>query len=262
MRLPLSVAIISFDEEDNIRRTLEAVRPIASEIVVVDSHSTDRTREIARELGARVFEEDWKGHIAQKNSALEKCTQPWILALDCDEVVSPGLREAIVGALRQPAADGYLINRRTIYLGRPLRHMWQPDWKLRLVHREAGPVWGGYDPHDSLSISGRSEKLRGGFLDHYSYRDLDDHFRRMVTYARTSARSYHERGRRSGPAAIVLRPLAAFLSAWIVRRGFLDGVPGLIAASSTFVSVLLKYCFLWELEHGSRERNELPPARG
>ncbi len=249
MRLPLSVAMISFDEEQNIRRTLEAVREIASEIVVVDSHSTDRTREIAAELGARVFEEDWKGHIAQKNSALAKCSQPWILALDCDEVVSPGLRDAIVAAVREPAADGYLVNRRTVYLGRTLRHMWQPDWKLRLLRRDANPVWGGYDPHDSLRIDGRTARLHGGFLEHHSYRDLDDHFRRLVGYARIAARSYHEQGRRSGVGKILFSPLAGVFKSYVLRGGFLDGMPGLIAAASKYVYVLFKYCFLWELEH-------------
>jgi len=249
MRLPLSVAMISFDEEDTIRKTIEAVREIASEIVVVDSHSTDRTREIARELGARVFEEDWKGHIAQKNSALGKCSEPWILALDCDELVSPGLRDSIVAAVNDPSADGYLVNRRTVYLGRTLRHMWQPDWKLRLVRRGAKPVWGGYDPHDSLSIEGTTAKLGGGFLEHYSYRDLDDHFRRLVGYARIAAQSYHARGKRSGAGKIVLSPLAGVFKSYILRGGFLDGMPGLIAAASKCAYILFKYCFLWELEH-------------
>ena len=248
-RLPLSVAIIAFNEAHIIGRTLDAVREIASEIVVVDSHSTDETREIARRLGARVFEEDWKGHIAQKNSALEKCTQPWILALDADEIVSPGLRAAIAAAVRRPAADGYLVNRRTVYLGRPLRHMWQPDWKLRLVHRDANPVWGGYDPHDSLRIGGRTARLRGGFLEHHSYRDLDDHFRRLVAYARIAARSYHEQGRRAGAGTILFSPVAGVLKSYVLRGGFLDGMPGLIAAASKYAYVLFKYCFLWELEH-------------
>jgi glycosyltransferase involved in cell wall biosynthesis len=255
MQLPLSVALISFNEEDNIGRTLEAVRGIAAEIVVVDSHSTDRTREIARRMGARVFEEDWKGHIAQKNSALDRCTQPWILALDCDEVVSEGLRDAIAAAVTEPAADGYLVNRRTVYLGRTLEHMWQPDWKLRLVRREANPVWGGYDPHDSLSLDGTTSRLHGGFLEHHSYRDLDDHFRRLVGYARIAAHSYHEHGKRSGPGKIVFSPLAGVLKSYILRGGFLDGMPGLIAASSKLAYILFKYCFLWELEHRPPEEN-------
>ncbi len=251
MRVPLSVAMISYNEEPNIGQTIEAVASIASEIVVVDSHSTDATREIAAAAGARVFEEDWKGYIAQKNSALEKCTEPWILALDCDEIVSPALRDGIVAAVQVPRADGYLVNRRTVYLGRPLAHMWQPDWKLRLVKRDAKPVWGGYDPHDSLQIEGATAKLRGGFLDHVSYRDLEDHFRRIVRYARISAMSYHERGKRSGVGKIVFSPAAALAKALIVKGAPLDGVPGLVAAGSTYVAVFFKYCFLWELEHRS-----------
>ncbi len=249
MELPLSVSMISFNEERIVGRTLEAVRDIAAEIIVVDSHSTDRTREIAAAAGAKVFEEDWKGHIAQKNSALAKCSQPWILALDCDEVVSPDLKAAIVDAVRSPAADGYLVNRRMVYLGRRLEHMWQPDWKLRLVRRQASPAWGGYDPHDSLRITGSVRKLKKGFLEHHSYADLDDHFTRLVRYAKTSAESYHRRGRRSGVAKLVLSPVARVLRLYVLQGGFLDGVPGLIAAGSAYVSVLLKYCYLWELEH-------------
>ena len=253
MRLPLSVAMISFNEEHVIRRTLTAVRELAAEIIVVDSHSTDATREIAAELGARVFEEDWKGHIAQKSSALAKCTEPWILSLDCDEVVSPELAAAIVRAVRDPDADGYMVNRRTIYLGRALKHMWQPDWKLRLVRRDASPAWGGYDPHDSLSIRGEVRKLRPGVLDHYSYADLNDHFTRLVGYARIAASSYHERGQRAGLGKLLFSPVAGVLKSYVLRGGFLDGMPGLIAAGSKYVYVLLKYCFLWELDHpGSR----------
>lgn len=246
-KYPISVAIVSFNEEKDIKKTLESIRDIAAEIIVVDSHSTDRTREIAKDFGAEVFEEDWKGYVGQKNSALQKCTQEWILSLDCDEVVTPELKSSIIDAISNPVADGYLINRKTVYLGRPLNYAWQPDWKLRLVKRGAMPRWGGYDPHDSLEIDGKIEKIRGDLL-HYSYKDLHDHLTKLVRYARLSAQSYQKIGRRFSFLKLIFHPLGAFMKQFIIKRGFLDGFRGLIVAFSSFCYVFLKYLFLWEME--------------
>jgi glycosyltransferase involved in cell wall biosynthesis len=150
-KLPLSVALITYNEEDIIGRTLESVRDIASEIVVVDSHSTDRTREIAESYGAKVFVEEWKGYGEQKNSAMRKCSQEWILFLDADEVLSEELKESIRKEIWNPKADGYMINRRTYYLGKPLRYTWQPEWRLRLVSVKAEPLWVG-NIHERLEL--------------------------------------------------------------------------------------------------------------
>jgi len=252
-KLPLSVAIISGNEEANIGKTLEAVAGIASEIVVVDSQSTDRTVEIAESYGAKVFVEEWKGHVAQKNSALEKCTQEWVLSLDCDEVCEPELVQSIVRAVQSPTSDGYMVNRRTYYMGKYLKYSWQPDWKLRLVRREKSPKWGGYDPHDSLKIDGSVEKIKGGDLLHYSYKDIYDHYQRMVKYARTAAQSYHKDGRRYSLFALLTKPAFAFVKKYFLKLGFMDGLAGLAVAVSTFIYVYLKYLFLREIEQ--REKN-------
>ncbi len=248
-KYPFSVAIISFNEEKDIKKTLESIRDIAAEIIVVDSHSTDRTREIAEALGAKVFEEDWKGYVGQKNSALQKCTQEWILSLDCDEVVTPELKSSIIDAISNPVADGYLINRKTVYLGRPLNYAWQPEWKLRLVRKSSMPQWEGYDVHETLKIKGKTEKLQG-YLLHYSYKDLHDHFTKLVKYARLSAQSYQKIGRRFSFLKLVFNPLGAFIKQFIIKRGFLDGFRGLIVAFSSFFYVFLKYLFLWEMGRG------------
>ena len=121
-KLPLCVAIITFNEEENIARTLESIADIASEVIIVDSNSSDRTVAIAKEFGAEIFIEGWKGHIKQKNSALIKCNQPWILSLDADEVVSPELKLAIIEKIINSEADGYYINRKTHYLGKLMNH--------------------------------------------------------------------------------------------------------------------------------------------
>ena len=125
-RLPVSVALISFNEEDNIGRALESIKDIASEIVVVDSHSTDKTREVAKGYGARVFEEDWKGYVEQKNCALQKCTREYVLSLDCDEVVSSGLKDSIIRAVKDQEADGFFDS----FLAQ------EPCYRLQLFRRD------------------------------------------------------------------------------------------------------------------------------
>lgn len=250
-KLPLSVAIISFNEEDNISRTLESVAPIASEIIVVDSHSGDGTVNIAESFGAKVFTEDWKGHVAQKNSALEKCTCEWILSLDCDEVPDAHLIESIKNAVNNPSADGYCVNRRTFYMGKFLKYSWQPDWKLRLVKRAAGAKWGGYDPHDRLILSGRTAKITGDLL-HYSYRDIYDHYQRLVKYAKVAAQSYDRDGKKFSYGALLTKPLFAFVKKYFLKLGILDGFAGFAVAVSTLIYVYLKYLFLREIQNGRK----------
>ena len=249
-RLPLSVSLISFNEEDNIARTLSSIKDIAAEIIIVDSHSTDETREIAKSYGARVFDEDWKGYIAQKNSAIEKCTEEWILSLDCDEVVSRELEESIIENIRNSEADGYFINRKTYYMGRFLKHAWQPDWKLRIVKRSANPKWNGYHLHEFLKISGSIKNLRGD-LSHYSYKNLEDHFCRTVKYAKLSAKSYYEKGKKFKWYKSLLNPIIAFAKVFFIQRGFLDGYRGFIIAVSSLTYTFLKYVFLWEIERNN-----------
>lgn len=245
-QLPLSVAIISFNEEANIARCLEAVRDCAAEIMVVDSHSTDRTVEIARSLGATVFSEDWKGHIAQKNSALDKCTCPWILSIDCDEVVSPELKESICQAVRQGTAEGYKVNRKTFFLGRWIEHAWYPDWKLRLIRNGTGR-WSGFDPHDRLTVPGVTAKLDGD-LYHYSFKNLRDCLERTIRYAANEAGSYYREGRRASLLNIVVNPLHGFFKHYIIKRGFLDGLHGFIISVLNGIYVFMKYALLWEMQ--------------
>ena len=246
-KLPLSVSIISFNEADNIGRMLKSILELATEIIVVDSHSTDRTRQIARSFGAKVFVEDWKGHIRQKNSALDKCTQPWILSVDCDEVVSPELKNAIRKKVTKGDVKGYSTNRQSVYLGKRLDYAWQPDWKLRLVPRQLNPQWSGYDPHDELIIQGDTERLEGNLI-HYSYRDLQDHMERTIQYARTVALSYHQDGRQFHAYNLILNPISAFFKKFLIRKAFLDGIQGFFVSISSFIYVFLKYAYLWELE--------------
>lgn len=246
-KLPLSISLISFNEEKNIGRTLDSIKDIANEIILVDSRSTDKTVEIAKNYGVKVFIEEWKGHIAQKNSALAKCNQEWILMLDCDEVVSNELKDEIIKAINNNEYSGYQINRRTFYLGKLLKYSWQPDWNLRLARKSANPRWEGYDPHDKLIIQSKTSKLKGDLI-HYSYSGILHHFQKTINYAKISAESYHKNGKKFRLLNLFVNPIFAFFRLYILHKGFLDGFRGFIAAFSSFFYTFLKYLFLWELE--------------
>ncbi|WP_309359190.1 glycosyltransferase family 2 protein [Oryzomonas sp.] len=243
----LSVSVISFNEESNIERCLEAVRDIATEIIVVDSMSTDRTAEIAKACGARVFIEQWKGHVAQKNSAFEKCTCEWILALDCDEVVSPELKRSIVCTIERGECTGYQVNRKTIYLGKWINHAWYPDWNLRLIRRNSGS-WTGLDPHDSLVTAGKVGRLTGD-LYHFSFQDFQDCLQRTVRYAVSASQSYQRDGRRVRFHNLLINPLHGFIKHYFVKKGFLDGLPGFVISVMSAITIFMKYVLLWERQH-------------
>jgi glycosyltransferase involved in cell wall biosynthesis len=250
-KLPLSVSIISFNEEDNLARTLAAVASIASEIVIVDSHSIDGTKQIALEYGAKFFDEDWKGFVGQKNSALNKCLQDWILCLDCDEVVSAELRNEIINVVSQNGKSSFFINRQSFYLNKLMRFTWQPDWQLRLVHRNANPKWQGGDVHESLTADWSVTKIKGR-LYHYSYKNLHHHISVAVKYARLSAKSMYESGKNFGIVNILLNPLITFIKMYIIKGGFIDGVRGFLACIITSFGTFLKYAFL--LEHKFKKK--------
>ena len=255
LKLPLTVALITFNEEENLPRTLERVVDIASEIVILDSYSTDRTKDIALSYGAKFYQERWKGFREQKNSLLNKCSQQWILFLDADEVLSEELKISITNELRNPRAEGYFINRKTFYIGKFLNFSWQPDWKLRLVNRNSNPRWEGGNIHEYLAIDGKVDKLKG-YLYHYTYKDIEDHFQRALKYSKISAVEMHKRGKRFKLYKLLLNPIWAFSKQYFFHLGFLDGIRGLSVAMSYLISTFLKYLYLWELEEQERKNEK------
>lgn len=238
------------DEEDRIADCLRSVE-FCDELLVVDSHSSDRTREIARGLGARVIERDWPGHVAQKEFAIRAASHDWVLCIDADERICAPLRVEIE-ALRAagfPGQAGWSMPRCTAWLGRWIRHgTWYPDRQLRLFDRRRGR-WGGYDPHDRVQLEGPSGRLAGELL-HHAYRDLQDHLDTIDRYTASMARGMHERGRRAGWRHVLLNPLVRFLRCYVLRRGFLDGWRGLALAFLAAHYVRLKYLRLLALQRG------------
>jgi glycosyltransferase involved in cell wall biosynthesis len=250
-RAPLSACIIARDEEDRIEPCLDSIA-WCDEILLVDAHSSDRTREIAAAHGARVIERDWPGHVAQKEFAVRQARHDWVLCLDADERVSPELRVEIE-ALREAGfrgRAGWRMPRLSCYLGRWIRHgSWYPDRQLRLFDRRHGR-WAGSDPHDRVNLEGPVGTLRGALL-HHPYRDFADHLATIERYTSTAAQRLHEKGRRARLLDILLRPPWRFLRFYVLERGFLEGWRGLVMAYLAAHYVRLKYLKLWLLERGS-----------
>jgi glycosyltransferase involved in cell wall biosynthesis len=255
--MTISVAIVAMDEEANIGRTLASVL-WADEIVLVDSGSKDRTCEIAREHGARVVVEPWRGYVAQKQYAIELCTQDWVLLLDADEEVSPRLAEEIQAAIASPnAAPGYKHPRKNLFLGRWIRHGgFYPDPKLRLFRRGQGFVT-GHDPHDRCELMPEVRQTTLQFknaLVHYTYPNLTLYLGHMNRYSGLGAQLAIAKGHRGFSFFnIVLRPLATFVYNYFIRLGFLDGREGLLLHLYHGGYVSWKYAKAWELSQKQSE---------
>jgi glycosyltransferase involved in cell wall biosynthesis len=248
--------VIARDEEANIGECLRSMQ-WCDELIVVDSHSTDRTREIAESLGARVFERDWPGFGAQKEFAVAEASHDWVLCLDADERVTPELRDEILALREQgfPGTYGYRIPRLSEYLGRWIRHgTWYPSRQLRLYHRAHGR-WGGNAPHEKVLLDSRAVDLRGDLL-HYTYRSFTDHQRKIDSYTTTMAEGMLERGKRATALDLVTHPLWRFFSFYVLRRGFLEGWQGFLLACLTAHYVRMKYAKLLILQRGQKLRDE------
>ncbi len=242
----LSVAMICYNEEAILEKSLSAVQ-WADEIVVVDSFSTDRTPQIARQYTDKVVQREWQGYGRQKNLALDLVTCPWVLSLDADEVVSPELAAEIRKLLAgRPDRAGYRIPRVSWYLGRPLRHVWYPDRKLRLF-RTGQVTWGEESVHESLFLDGPEGRLSAP-LAHYSFASIEEHIRTLQRYTTLGARDLLRAGRSFSFLRLLGSPLVLFVKQFFLKRGFLDGLPGLIACVLSGMHEFVKYSKLYELE--------------
>lgn len=244
--LSLSVVIITFNEEANLARTLASVA-WADEIIVLDSGSTDRTREIAESSQAQFFVERWKGFAAQKNSALRKATGDWILSLDADEEVEPALADEITSALlAEPSVAGFWIPRKNFFLGRWIKHGGvYPDRKLRLFRRGRGEFEDRL-VHEDIRLEGTSAPLRHHLL-HRAYPTLENYIDHMNRYSSLGAEmTNRKRPRGFSFIDIVVRPKLTFFYNYVLRGGFLDGREGLLLHTYHAVYVSWKYAKAWE----------------
>jgi len=244
--IKLSVVIITRNEERNLPRCLTSVE-WADEIVVVDSGSTDKTPDIARNHGARVFSFGWSGFGPAKQEGVRQAEGEWILSLDADEEVPPKLAREIQAKLNEDSdIVGYHIPRRTQFLGRWIRHGgWYPDLVLRLFRRNRG----NFDNavvHESVRVSGRTARLTHDLL-HYCYPSLESYFEKFNRYTTLAAEELHHNRKTAGLTKIVINPIAKFIKQYCLRGGFLDGLEGLILALLSSCYVLTKYAKLRDL---------------
>jgi glycosyltransferase involved in cell wall biosynthesis len=248
--LGLSACIISYNEGDRIEACIRSLS-FCEEIILVDSHSTDDTRQKAASLGARVIERDWPGYRSQKQFAVDSAQNDWVLCLDADERVSDTLRQEIE-ALRAGHFDhraGWSIPRITDYFGRFLRHgNAYPDRLIRLFDRRRGR-WIGREIHENTRCDGPVGKLYG-HLEHFSYRSLSDHHERMQRYAVLMARALYGNGQRCGFWKVLFNPQWRFWRGYLLRLGFLDGWRGLVFALVESNYVRRKYLHLYILGKG------------
>lgn len=258
MNRSLSIFVVTFNEEENIARCLKSLQELFDEIVVVDSHSTDQTREIATELGARVLTRAWTGFVDQKNFALDQCAHDWIFSLDADEEVSPKLRDELAALTPQLAEIGarddvwgWAVPRLTQYGGKWIRHGdWYPDYVTRLVYRPR-TRFGGGEPHASAQVEGTVRKLKAS-LFHYSYRDEADHRARVDKYSSIWAQSQWKEGRRTDAISPYSRAAFRFVRAAIFKRGWMDGALGWRIAAFSAREVFWKYRKLRALQNGDQ----------
>ncbi len=242
----ISVAIITHNEERNIRDCLESVK-WADEIVVVDNGSTDGTIKVCQEYRARVYQESWKGFSAQKNSAIEKTTNEWVLSLDADERIGPELRQEIEKVLQEePPVDGYWIARKNYFLGRWIRYCgWYPDRNLRLFRKSRGRFT-ERAVHEKVEVQGKTATLIYPLV-HETYRSLSDFLIRSDRYSTLAAGEMQRQGRRYRFGNAFFRPPLTFLQMYLLRAGFLEGYWGFLLSVLYSYYTFAKYAKLKDL---------------
>lgn len=257
--MKISACLITRNEERNLPRCLKSVAPLADEILVVDSGSTDATLDIAAQFGARAVHQDWLGYVGQKNFALDQALHSWVLSIDADEEISPELAAAIASVKADPAADapgarnGYEVSRIVFYRDRWIRHGdWYPDRLVRLFRRTEGRFSGGR-VHEKLELRGEHPILPG-HLHHFTYEDASDRNDRCARYAELWAQSAHEQRRRAYVWSGPVHALARLGKGYLLKGGFLDGEIGWDIAAGNAREVWLKYHLLEKLNRESQKR--------
>ncbi len=245
-KISLSVAIIARNEEQNLPACLESVG-FAAEIVVVDSGSTDATAQIARDCGCLVYDEPWRGFAAQKQFAIDRCTQPWILLLDADERIPATTASAIreIVDSNPGEAAGYSFPRKNFFQDRWIRHLWGGDRVVRLFRKGQGRM-SSARVHEAVEVSGPVKALEAP-LEHYTESNLSRLLLKTDHYTTLSAQQAFEEGRRASVWTATFLAGFAFLQSYILKRGFLDGVQGLTLSVAESVSKFFKYAKLSEL---------------
>lgn len=250
----LSVAIITYNEERNIGDCISSCEGIADEIVVLDSFSTDKTKQIVKTFHkAKFFVNKFDGHIEQKNRAIRLCSFNWILALDADERVSPELAGEINSVVHSDTeVNGYKIPRLTFHMGQFIYHSGWYMKRYRLFRKNFAS-WTGENPHDYIEIRGKGSSLTGDII-HYSFRDLSHQVDTINKFSSIVSFTRFSRGNHFSLFKTVSKPLGKFIEIYFMKAGFLDGFPGFVIAISSAYSTFLKFAKMYEYEKKIIER--------
>ena len=242
----ISACIISYNEEKKIEDCLRSLDGVVDEIIIVDSLSEDNTLIISKNYTDKVYSQSFLGHIEQKNLAVSKASHDWILSLDCDERLSPELKQSIL-SIKDQLDDyyAYRMPRKTFYIYRWLNHCWYPDKKIRLFNKNHAE-WGGVNPHDRVvfktdGIAADRVKELNGDIYHYSFDSISDHLRTIESFTEIGAREIIKRGKRPSLLAPLMHAKWTFIRMYILRKGFLDGFAGFVASTLSFMHVYIKY---------------------
>lgn len=237
----ISACIISYNEEKKIEDCLKSLLPVADEIVVVDSLSTDNTKEIAEEYTDKIFSQEFLGHIEQKNFAVSKASHEWIISLDCDERLTEELQQSILTIKdRLEQADAYCMPRKTFYIYRWLNHCWYPDIKTRLFNKNTAR-WGGTNPHDRIITDGNNIMQLKGDIQHYSFDSVSAHLSTIDKFTEIGATELIKNKKQFSIFSPFTHSLWMFIKMYFIKRGFLDGFAGLLASTLSFMHVFIKY---------------------
>lgn len=247
----LSAVIITFNEEKNIETCLNSLLGVADEILVVDSFSTDKTKEICQSKNVRFIENAFEGHIQQKNFAMEQASYKYVLSLDADEALDDTLKHSILKEKANFTSDAYHFNRLTSYCGKWIKHCgWYPDKKLRIWDKTKGE-WGGENPHDKvmMQVNTTSEHLKGDLL-HYSYHDINEHIKQIQFFTSIGAKVAVEKGKKSNLILVIAKPFFRFIRDYFIKGGFLDGYYGFVICANSAYANFLKYLKIHEINRG------------
>jgi glycosyltransferase involved in cell wall biosynthesis len=251
----LSVIVITKNEERNIRECLESVS-WASDIVVVDAGSSDKTVELAKQVTRKVFVDAWKGYGAARNEALTHCDNEWVLWIDADERVTPALTAEINSAIASGRGDlvGYEMPRAAYFLGKWIKHCgWYPGYVVRLFRRDAGRFTEDR-VHERLEIKGAVGRLQSNLL-HFTDPSLFHYFDKFNRYTSLAAEELLDQRKRFRLSQLLVRPPWVFVRMYLLRMGFLDGIQGFVLSLLSACYVFVKYAKLWELSR-SNERSK------
>jgi glycosyltransferase involved in cell wall biosynthesis len=257
LQLPLSVYMITFNNGATIDRALQSVSGWVDEVVVVDSHSTDGALEIINHYTDKLFQYDTKDLREKYQFAQDSCTKPWVLFIDADEWLTINIKEEIGKIITgETSYGGFIVNRRNVYLGKEIKYGgWYPDREIRLYRKEKGRWEGGI--HAKVAVEGRIGTLRSYYM-HTPYADTAHQIRTIDRYSEAFAEDLRASGRHFHLWNMITRPLYRLFRDYIMKRGFLDGIPGLIIVASTMYYVFMKHAKLWEMEmrEGAKENQD------